>query len=118
MKTSSTTWPRLGIDISKLSFDVCLCLSANSTTSAAFANNQEGFAKLDVWLKEHHAGKAVAGLEATGPYGVLLLWHLHQQGHSVHLLNPRRVKDYARSQGRRVKTDRTDAALIAAYLKA
>jgi transposase len=49
---------------------------------------------------------------------VLLLWHLHTSGHLVHQLNPRRIKDYARSQGRRVKTDATDAAIIAAYLKA
>lgn len=118
MNTPSTGWPRLGIDISKLTFDVCLCLPDNTTRSAAFANNQEGFAQLDAWLQGHHAQKTFAGLEATGPYGVLLLWHLHQQGHSVHQLNPRRVKDYARSQGRRVKTDHTDAALIAAYLKA
>lgn len=118
MNTPLTDWPRLGIDISKLTFDVCLCSPDHTAHSAEFANNQEGFTLLDAWLKEHHVGKTFAGLEATGPYGVLLLWHLHQQGHSVHQLNPRRVKDYARSQGRRVKTDRTDAALIAAYLKA
>lgn len=106
----------VGIDVSKLTFDACLLRSAGSKLSAQFSNNSEGFAKLDTWLKVHHAGKALTGLEATGPYGVPLLWHLHTQGHVACQLNPRRIKDYARSQGRRVKTDRTDAALIASYL--
>lgn len=113
-----STLPRLGIDISKLTFDVHLCMPDGRAHSAQFPNNDEGFARLDAWLAQHRALKTRAGLEATGPYGVLLLWHLHTGGHSVHQLNPRRVKDYSRSQGRRVKTDATDAALIAAYLKA
>lgn len=112
------TLPRLGIDISKLTVDVHLCQPGGSTHSAQFANNHEGFALLDAWLSKHRAAKTRAGLEATGPYGVQLLWHLHTQGHTVYQLNPRRVKDYARSQGRRVKTDAVDAAVIAAYLKA
>jgi transposase len=110
--------PRLGIDISKLTFDVHLCQPGGGTHSTQFANNPEGFALLDSWLSQHRAAKTQAGLEATGPYGVLLLWHLHTKGHTVYQLNPRRVKDYARSQGRRVKTDAVDAAVIAAYLRA
>jgi transposase len=110
--------PRLGIDISKLTFDVHLCMPDGPAYSSAFNNNKEGFAQLDAWLAQHRATKTYAGLEATGSYGALLLWHLHTQGHSICQLNPRRVKDYARSQGRRVKTDAIDAAVIAAYLKA
>ncbi len=110
--------PRLGIDVSKLTFDVHLCMLDGRTHSAKFANNQEGVAQLDTWLAQYRATNTCAGIEATGPYGVLLLWHLHTRGHSVYQLNPRRVKDFARSQGRRVKTDAIDAAVIAAYLKA
>jgi len=108
--------PLLGIDVSKLSFDACLLLCNGSKARAQFSNNAQGFAKLDTWLKEYHALKVLSGLEATGAYGVALLWHLHTQGHVTCQLNPRRIKDYARSQGRRVKTDRNDAALIASYL--
>lgn len=110
--------PRLGIDVSKLTFDVHLCMLDGRTHSAKFANNQEGVAQLDTWLAQYRATNTCAGIEATGPYGVLLLWHLHTRGHSAYQLNPRRVKDFARSQGRRVKTDAIDAAVIAAYLKA
>lgn len=109
--------PVLGIDVSKLTFDVCLLSGDGRKASAQFANNTQGFAQLDAWLNERSAPTTLCGLEATGPYGMNLLWHLHRSGHVSHLLNPRRIKDYARSQGRRVKTDRTDAALIASYLK-
>lgn len=118
MSSPTLPLPRLGIDISKLTFDAHLCTLEGRSHSAQFANTHDGFAQLDAWLAQHQAPKTCAGLEATGPYGMHLLCHLHAQNHSVHQLNPRRVKDYARSQGRRVKTDATDAALIAAYLKA
>jgi transposase len=108
--------PVLGIDVSKLTFDACLLSCDGSKASAQFSNDAHGFAELEGWLKKHDALKVLSGLEATGPYGVSLLWHLHTAGHVACQLNPRRTKDYARSQGRRVKTDRTDAALIASYL--
>lgn len=49
----NTSLPRLGIDISKLSFDACLQLPDGTARSAAFPNNPEGFDKLDAWLKAH-----------------------------------------------------------------
>lgn len=108
--------PVLGIDVSKLTFDACVLKPDGTKASAQFSNNPQGFAKLDTWLQEHQAPKVLCGLEATGAYGVCLLWHLHTKGHTACQLNPRRIKDYGRSQGRRVKTDRTDAVLIASYL--
>lgn len=118
MNPDPATTPRLGIDISKLSFDACLHLPDATIRAAAFPNNAQGFAKLDAWLQTHVKTRPLlAGLEATGSYGTGLLWHLHTQGHRLYLLNPRWIKNFARSQGRRVKTDSQDAALIAAYLK-
>lgn len=108
----------LGIDVSKLSFDACLLRTNGTKAAAHFDNNEQGFASLDAWLREQRAEQCLAGIEATGAYGVHLLWHLHTHGHLTAQLNPRYVKDYARSQGRRVKTDSTDAAIIAHYLRA
>jgi transposase len=116
--SASAALPRLGIDVSKLTLDVHLCIPEGRNHSAQFPNNNDGFAQLDAWLAKLRATKTCAGLESTGPYGALLLWHLHAQGHCVYHLNGLRVKNYARSQGRRVKTDATDAAIIAAFLKA
>jgi transposase len=115
--SSSTSLPRLGIDVSKLTLDVHLCMPEGRAHSAKIPNNNDGFAQLDAWLAKHHATQTCAGLESTGPYGAMLLWHLHAQGHRVFLINALRVKNYARSQGRRVKTDATDAVIIAAFLK-
>jgi len=117
MNPSFPTLPLLGIDVSKLTFDACLLTPIDSKLTATFDNNSEGFSKLDAWLKKHQSPTTLAGIEATGHYGVELLWHLHQQGHRVAQLNPRRIKDYARSQGRKVKTDRTDAIVIASFLR-
>ena len=119
MKTPSyPDLPLLGIDISKAKFDVRLVPLQGNTHASKFTNDPKGFALLDAWLASHQVSCAYAGLEATGPYGQALLVHLHARGHKVCLLNPRRVKDFAKSQGRRVKTDRTDASVIAAFLRA
>jgi transposase len=109
--------PRLGIDVSKLTFDAELCLDEHRRQRRHFANTAAGFAQLEAWLKDHDAKITLAGLEATGPYSRSLLAHLHDQGHHVCHLNPRRVKDFAKSQGWRVKTDRVDAGVLAAYLR-
>jgi transposase len=117
MSMKPSTAPRLGIDISKLTFDACLIMPDQSFHQEVFANTDEGFGNLDAWLRRRKVTQVAAGLEATGPYGQPLLAHLHGQGHCVYQLNPRRVKDYAKSQGRRVKTDAVDARLIATYLQ-
>lgn len=117
MSPPSSDLPRLGIDISKATLDACLHALDGARHSEVFSNDKAGHARLDSWLKTHHASLTLAGLEATGPYSQALLWHLHQNGHRVCLLNPRRVKDFAKSQGRRVKTDAVDARIIADYLR-
>lgn len=117
MSAKLATAARLGIDISKLTFDVCLSLPDGCFLHEVFPNNEAGFAKLDAWLIKRGAPHTHAGLEATGPYGQALLGHLHSKAHRVYQLNPRRVKDYAKSQGRRVKTDAADARIIAEYVR-
>ncbi len=109
--------PVLGIDVAKATFRACLLRGGSSRTAEAdFANSPEGFAQLDRWLEELGAARSRAALEATGPYSLELLRHLHDAGHHVSLLNPRWVKDFARSEGRRNKTDAADARVIARYL--
>lgn len=109
----------LGIDISKASFNACLYFPSGSQKPLhkVFTNNSKGFAQLDDWLTQQHTSSVLAGLEATGPYAQALCHHLYSKGHSVCLLNPRHVKDFARSLGKRIKTDPSDAATIAQFLR-
>jgi transposase len=107
--------PLLGLDVAKKSVQAELRISGKKVRFA-FANTPEGLAQLGRILKEHNAQKVWAGLEATGPYSHALTLWLHAQGHRVSLLNPRRVKQYARSAGNRNKTDQLDAAIIADFI--
>jgi len=106
----------LGVDIAKAKFDVCLQLTEGGLRRHSFANNADGFVQLRHWLHLHQAGPLRVGIEATGCYWVSLAHDFHAQGWVVHLLNPAYVKAHAQSQGRRSKTDRVDAQIIADYV--
>jgi transposase len=104
----------LGLDISKAKLDACLRISQHAF-HAQFDNSKRGIAALRAWCLKHGAPSPLSVLEATGCYSDLAANQLHAAGHRVHVANPRRIKDYARSLGRRNKTDRIDAELIASF---
>lgn len=107
----------LGIDISKDKFDVCLRAAAADGPRHAhtFANQAKGFQALNTWLAKRASGQLHACLEATSRYGDALALHLHQHGHTVSLVNPRRTRHYADSRLVRTQNDPIDAALIADF---
>jgi len=104
----------LGIDISKADFHAAL-LHDEHTAKKSFPNTKKGFAQLDAWLRNRGANKIFACMEATGGYWRALATHLHEGGHTVAVVNPRRIKAYAESELLRTKTDAVDAALIARF---
>ena len=83
--------PTLGIDISKDSFHVELSVN-EKLRHRKFANRKEGFAELCVWLAKHKTTQVHACLEATGPYSEDLALYLHQQGHTVSIVNPAQIQ--------------------------
>ena len=107
----------LGIDIAKRKFDVCLRATAADGPRQAhtFANHAKGFKALNTWLAKLAIGHLHACLEATSRYGDALALHLHQHGHTVSLVNPRRTRHYADSRLVRTQNDTIDAALIADF---
>ena len=113
---STDSLPVLGLDVAKKSVQAELRRAGGKTVRFGFENNAKGFAQLARVLKEHNVPKVWAGLEATGPYSHALALWLHGAGHRVSLLNPRRVKQYARSAGNRHKTDLLDAGIIADFV--
>jgi transposase len=106
----------IGIDIAKHTFDIAKPLERDKyRTKAKVANTPEGFKQFDQWLEKHAEPHCWVLMEATSVYHEALATHLHQQGYQVCVINPARIAKYAQSELRRVKTDKTDAKLIARY---
>ncbi len=72
-------------------------------------------AAVRAWFREIAPG-ALIGVESTGTLHRVVVREAIAAGHRVYLLNPRDLSHYARALGRRAKTDRLDAQLIARYL--
>lgn len=104
----------LGIDIAKETLDVAL-LKENRLVHRQFDNRLEGYQSLSDWLRQQRVVRLHACLEATGQYGDGVAEYLYEQGHSVSVVNPARIRHYANSKLRRNKTDKVDAQLIAEY---
>lgn len=113
---ASTAAPQvcLGLDIAKRKLDACLRLGPH-THHREFENTAAGLKALRTWCRHLGQPKPLTVLEATGCYGELAATSLHAAGFPLHLAQARRIKDHARSLGRRNKTDRVDAALIASF---
>ncbi|MEM1309565.1 MAG: transposase [Cyanobacteria bacterium P01_H01_bin.153] len=107
----------LGIDISKAHFHVALLTGEKRVKYHQFTNDNEGFAALSQWLQQQGIEQVHGCLEATSIYGHALAIHLHRDGHQVSIVNPMRIKGYAKSQLSRTKTDRADAKLIAYFCR-
>jgi transposase len=106
--------PVLGIDIAKQSYQVSLRVG-KKIERYEFANQPEHFRELSAWLKQHKVKRCHACLEATNRYWEELAKYLYAQGHVVSVVNPSRIRDYARSKLLRNKTDKLDADLIADF---
>lgn len=107
----------VGIDISKAHFDVVI-LDDEKSRHRKFSNNVKGFAQLHAWFHNRGVMQAHVCMEATGRYGEELALDLHDHGHVVSVVNPARIKGYAKSQLSRTKTDAADAEIIARFCKA
>jgi transposase len=104
----------LGIDVAKSKLDVALMLNGK-VLMKKFENNIKGFKLLQGWLASLKMEQVHACLEATGPYGDAVAEFLHERGHRVSVINPLRIKSFAKSDLQRNKTDQADARTIAAF---
>jgi transposase len=99
-----------GIDISKETFDVSW-KENGKTKPAIFNNDEKGFKQ---FLKVLEDGDHCV-MEASGPYYLKLAMFLHGKGIKVSVVNPLSVRRFCQMQLVRTKTDKKDAAMIAAY---
>jgi len=100
----------VGIDISKCHFDLYLLPEGKA---ARYTNDAEGITQCRQFLAEVRPERIV--LEATGGYELALTLELQTAALPVIVVNPRRVREYARSQGLLAKTDQIDARVIAEF---
>ena len=98
----------VGIDVAKDKVDACIRSYRRGST---FASAAEGRRELLRGCAEHKVGKAV--MEASGGYESDWAKALRDAGIEVRIVDPKRVRDFARSAGRLAKNDTIDAAMIA-----
>lgn len=110
MKQPSTF---VGIDVSKDRLDVHVLASGHEYS---VGTGPADLADLLGRLREQQA--VVVGVEASGGYERALIQALTGAGIAVRLLDPARVRQFARALGRKAKNDRIDAAVIAAFVAA
>ena len=103
----------VGIDVSKEWVDVAVLPGGEEWR---VDRDQDGLDGLVVRLRD--LAPEIVVMEATGGYEILLVSALGAAGLPVAVVNPRQVRDFARSQGILAKTDRIDAAVIARFGKA
>ncbi|HLP49483.1 MAG TPA: IS110 family transposase [Chitinophagales bacterium] len=104
----------VGIDISKLTFDVATPTGTERLYKhSKYENSKAGFTS----LKEKLPSDCICVMEASGPYYMGLANYLHGEGIEVRVVNPLAVKHFSRMRMTRAKTDKKDAALIAEYAK-
>lgn len=97
-----------GIDVAKDKVDVCI---RSRSLRGAFASTPEGRRELTSWLRRWKVGKAV--MEASGGYEREWAKTLRAAKIEVRIVDPKRVRSFARSAGRLAKNDIIDAEMIA-----
>ena len=103
----------VGIDVSKRQLDIFVRPGGEHWT---VPNDEAGVAELCERLATMQVQSVV--LEATGGYETLVSTTLATAGLPLAVVNPRQVRDFARSTGRLAKTDRIDAEVLAEFAEA
>lgn len=99
-----------GIDVAKDRLDVALRPTGEVWS---VSNDSAGLTALTERLQPVRPELVV--LEATGGYEAPVAAALTTAGFAVAVINPRQVRDFARSTGQLAKTDRIDAATLALF---
>ncbi|HEX7198201.1 MAG TPA: IS110 family transposase [Dongiaceae bacterium] len=98
----------VGIDVSKLKVDACIRALRQRLSQPS---TPQGEAALIAWLRENRVGLAV--MEASGGYERRWAEALRKAGIGVRVVDPKRVRYFAKSAGRLAKNDPIDAEMIA-----
>lgn len=98
------------IDVSQATLVVAVHGAAETFT---FDNDGEGHKKLLRFLKKRRVSGVV--LEPTGNYGLDVMVALHHAEITVHPVNPKAARSFAKASMRRAKTDHVDAHVLLSF---
>lgn len=107
MKTQESFAYVVGVDVSKAKLDIAL-----PEEMLTVKNNTEAIQQL---VDRIGSDSVLVVMEATGGYENQLVQVLHHHGIALAVVNPRRVRDFAKGIGKDAKTDPIDARVIAYY---
>lgn len=97
----------IGVDVSKAKLDIAL-----PNESLTIENNTKAIQQLIARVK---SDSVIVVMEATGGYENPLVQALHSHDIALAVVNPRRVREFAKGIGKDAKTDPIDARVIAYY---
>jgi transposase len=100
----------VGIDVSKAMLDVAIGADGSCFK---VSNDEVGFGRLVEEISK--ALPALVVLEATGGLELAVAAALAVAGIDVAVINPRQIRDFAKSLGRLAKTDSLDAGVLARF---
>jgi transposase len=103
----------VGIDVAKQSLDIAL---HPRQQTKSFKNTEAGINKVVNYLKS--LAPALVVMEATGGLEISVAAALSASGIPVAVVNPRQIRDYAKSMGKLAKTDTIDAQVMADFAAA
>jgi transposase len=98
----------VGIDVAKDKVDACIRSLSHLQT---FPSRAQGRRKLVAWLRKRRVDKAV--MQASGGYERDWAKALREARFEVRIVDPKRVRNFARSAGRLAKNGVIDAEMIA-----
>ena len=100
----------IGIDVAKHKFDLH---DLEARQSRQWENTPDGIRQCVAFCND--APPELVVMEATGGYETALAATLQAEGFAVAVVNPRRIRDFAKAVGQMAKTDKLDARIIAQY---
>jgi transposase len=106
----------LGMDVSSRTLDVCLqSTGLVKPISKTYAYTPEGCKKLLAWATRYKVSRCA--MEATGGYELNIAQLILQAGIKVYIVNPNRIRHFAKGEGVLAKTDKIDAFVIAEFAR-
>lgn len=106
----------IGIDVCKAWLDVaCVPGLADGVTALPSRVDNQDKARAELVARLAELAPQLVVLEATGGWETALASELCAAGVAVTVVNPKRVRDFARATGVLAKTDRLDAQVLALF---